>query len=83
MSQYQPKPGTFSLFVNGKKSSDKAPDYRGDGVLLDGTRVEVAGWKRTANSGTVYLSCTIGPPRPREGQPQQAQQTLPMDDAPF
>ena len=82
MSKYQPKPGTFSLFVNSKKSSDKAPDYRGDGVLLDGTRVEIAGWKRTANSGTVYLSCTIGPPRPREGQ-QQAQQTLPMDDAPF
>ena len=41
MSQYEPRPGTFSLFVNSKKSSDKAPDYRGDGVLLDGTIMRV------------------------------------------
>ena len=89
MPEYQPKPGTFSLFAVREKKSEKAPDYTGNGVLLDGTAVQISGWKRTSKSGTTYLSCTIGPPyKPQDQQqakPQQRPLTqfAPEDDVPF
>ena len=88
MPEYTPKPGTFSLFAVREKKSEKGPDYTGNGVLLDGTAVQISGWKRTSKSGTTYLSCTIGPPyKPQAEQPQQQQRPLtqfaPEDDVPF
>lgn len=43
MSNYQPKPGSGSIFKNEKKS-EKAPDYKGKGLDLDGKPVEIALW---------------------------------------
>ena len=83
MSTFQPKPGTFSLFLNDYKKSDAQPDMRGTGLDLNGNEIEFACWQKVSKNGKKFLSCVFGPPRPRDGQPQQAQQTLPMDDAPF
>lgn len=58
---YEIKDNTFSLFENDKKGNDKAPDYRGKG-MVDGKEVRVAVWKRTSASGINYLSGTIEEP---------------------
>lgn len=54
---FEHKPGSFSLFKNEKKS-DKAPDYRGDGMDLDGNVIEVAAWLKEGKNGK-FMSCTI------------------------
>ena len=55
---YELKNNTFSLFENDKKGNDKAPDFRGKG-MVDGKEVRVAVWKRKSASGIEYLSGTI------------------------
>lgn len=58
---YEVKDNTFSLFENDKKGNDKAPDFKGKG-LIDGKEVRVAIWKRKSASGIEYLSGTIEEP---------------------
>lgn len=55
---FEMKPNTFSLFENDKRGNDKAPDYKGKG-LVDGKEVKIAVWKRTSQSGIEYLSGTV------------------------
>lgn len=55
---YEMKEKTFSLFENDKKGNDKAPDWRGKG-MIDGKEVRVAVWKRKSASGIEYLSGVI------------------------
>lgn len=52
---YEMKENTFTLFDNDKKGNDKAPDYRGRG-LINGEEVKVAVWKKTGKTGVSYLS---------------------------
>lgn len=52
------KDNTFTLFDNDKKGNDKAPDYKGKG-LIDGEEVKIAVWKRTGKTGVEYLSGVI------------------------
>lgn len=57
---YEHKPGSFSLFKNRhKEEGDKKPDYRGDGMDLDGNMIEVAAWIKTPASGGKFMSCNI------------------------
>lgn len=66
---YELKNNTFSLFENDKKGNDKAPDFRGKG-MVDGKEVRVAVWKRKSTSGIEYLSGTIEEPfKPAEPTP--------------
>lgn len=52
---YEPKSGSFSLFRNNKKTSDKQPDFRGDGLDLNGVEILVSAWeKKTKNGDTFY-----------------------------
>jgi hypothetical protein len=49
MAGFIHKPGTGSLLQNGKKTTEKHPDYRGE-IVLDrecgaGTVLKIAGWK--------------------------------------
>ena len=68
---YEMKPNTFSLFENDKKGNEKAPDYKGKG-LIDGKEVKVAVWKRTSQSGIEYLSGSIEEvPQPDLPQPEK------------
>ena len=55
---YEMKEKTFSLFENDKKGNEKAPDWRGKG-LINGEEVKVAVWKRKSASGIEYLSGVI------------------------
>ena len=59
MSTFQPKPGTFSLFKNERKT-DKQPDYRGEGLDHEGNPIEVAAWIKEGRSGK-FMSCTFKP----------------------
>lgn len=58
MSNYQPKPGQFSLFKNDRKEKDSHPDYKGDGVDLDGNPVWVSAWLKKGAKGT-FMSCQL------------------------
>lgn len=80
------KEKTFSLFENDKKGNDKAPDWRGKG-MIDGKEVRIAIWKRKSASGVEYLSGSIEEPfKPAEqpqAEPEQKIEEAVADDIPF
>ena len=55
---YQPKPGQFTLFKNQRKEAETHADYRGDGLLPDGTPVWVNAWIKEGAKGK-FMSCTL------------------------
>ena len=63
------KDNTFSLFENDKRGNEKAPDYRGKGLIY-GKEVRIAIWKRKSTSGIEYLSGSIEEPFKPAEQPQ-------------
>jgi len=60
---YEPKPGTGSLFKNKRKEKDTHPDYRGDLVLPDGTKMELVAWLKATRAGDKFLSLKLSEPR--------------------
>lgn len=82
---YEMKEKTFSLFPNDKKGNDKAPTWKGKG-LIDGKEVRIAVWQRTSASGIEYLSGTIEEvEKPAETPAQSPAQDQPVldDTIPF
>ncbi len=65
---YEHKPGTFSLFKNDKEGNDKRPDYKGDGMDLDGNPIKVSAWLREGKKGK-YLSCKFEAKEERAPKP--------------
>jgi hypothetical protein len=57
---YTPQPNTFTLFVNDKGDNPKRPDYRGDVVLSDGTKMRLSGWVKESN-GKRFISGKVEP----------------------
>lgn len=72
-----------AFFANNRKQSQSAPDYRGElrlsrevvdnliQQIKDGTQfpaLEISGWKKTSNSGTVYISMSGRKPYVKDGQ---------------
>jgi len=55
---YEQKPGEFVLFKNDKGDNPKRPDYRGEGMDLNGQSIEVAAWIKEGKKGK-FMSCTI------------------------
>jgi hypothetical protein len=55
---YEPKAGQFSLFKNDKGDNENRPDYRGDGLDLNGRPIEVAAWLKQGKKGK-FLSCNL------------------------
>lgn len=80
MSKFVPKPGSFTLFDNRQsKTSDKAPDLKGDLAWLDGTILEIAIWVPSGDNGNRYSgtikrkeSYTPPPPPPAEESGEDA-----------
>ena len=68
---YEPKPGQFSLFKNDKRGNEKAPDYAGDGLDLQGSRVKVAAWLKEGKGGK-FMSCKLS-------YPQKASESKPAE----
>jgi len=60
MSNYTPQPNTFTLFANDKGDNPKRPDYRGDVVLPDGTKMRLSGWVKESN-GKRFISGKVEP----------------------
>jgi len=77
-----------ALFGNNRKTNQSQPDYRGELRLnadtvasirqqlesgVQNPAIEIAGWKKTSNSGTVYISLAAKKPFVKEGtQPEPA-----------
>lgn len=82
MSNYTPQPNTFSLFANDKGDNPKRPDYKGDIILPDGTKMRLSAWVReSANGGRKFLS---GKVEPMQEQKSSAESFAPQDgDIPF
>lgn len=79
---YEAKPGTFSLFKNDKKESDKHPDYRGDGKDADGNPIWVSAWLKEGKSGK-FMSCSF---KLKDEQPKSSpvkNDDMPFEDIPF
>ena len=59
MSTYQPKPNTWTLFQNTRKTNDTLPDYTGSAMLElpDGTTKEyrLSAWKRVSRSDVKFI----------------------------
>jgi len=55
---YVSKPGSFTLFKNQKKEADNHPDYRGDGMDMNGEPVWVSAWIREGAKGK-FMSCSM------------------------
>ena len=80
---YEHRPGSFSLFKNKYKTTDKHPDYRGEGKDLEGNPIEVAAWLKESANGK-FMSCKISEPRERrERKPSPAENTPLDDDIPW
>ena len=85
---YVPKAGSFSLFKNDRKTEEKQPDYRGDGLDLTGAPVWVSAWVRESAKGK-FFSCLItqktSPVAMGEAPRPTTARTLPDlgDDIPF
>ena len=58
MKKFEVKPMTGSLFVNDKKKRENDPDYTGS-VNVDGVEYRLSGWKKTAKTGTKFLSLSV------------------------
>lgn len=56
---YEAKAGQFNLFKNNKKSNEKQPDYKGDGLDLSGTEILIAAWQKKTKNGDTYFSVKL------------------------
>lgn len=63
------KENTGAIFKNDKKTSDKAPDYKGK-INVDGVDKAIALWVRDAKNGTKYFSVKIEEPYNKPAAPQ-------------
>lgn len=72
------KLGSFTLQKNTKKTQDKHPDYRGQGIDLGGQKVWLSGWIRHGQYGS-FISLAM---QPRVEKMQVASPAPELDDAP-
>ncbi len=72
--------GTF--FVNDRKEKETHPDYNGK-INVEGTEYYLKGWKKTAKSGTKFLSLAVNPVDGKAGSAPRQQTAPTTDDAPF
>lgn len=68
------KQNTGAIFKNDKKTSDKAPDYKGK-INVDGVDKAIALWIRESQNGVKYFSVKIEEPF--------VKQNIPAEDKPY
>ena len=61
MEKFEQKDNQAAIFKNDKKGNDKAPDYRGKG-MVNGKEVEMALWVKTSKAGQSYFSVSFKEP---------------------
>ena len=84
---YEQKPGEFALFKNDKGDNERRPDYTGDGIALDGSKIKVSAWIKQGAKGK-FMSCrfqpmTRGEPAPAAAQTARQVPGEDIDDIPF
>ena len=91
MSNYEQKPGEFTLFKNSNKKTDKSPDVSGSGKNLDGQKISVSGWLARKDgelikdkNGNTIINCRIQLD-PDKAEPKKADpvEESEPDDLPF
>ena len=56
-----------AIFKNDKKTSEKAPDYKGK-VNVNGKIMEISLWVKTSQKGTQYFSAAFQEPFKKENE---------------
>lgn len=56
---YEKKPGDLSVFKNDKKEKDTHPDYRINGLTLDGRPMKGALWLKKDRNGNTFMAGKI------------------------
>lgn len=79
---FEQKDNTFCLFENDKKGNEKAPNYKGKG-LINGQEVKIAVWKRTGKTGVEYWSGVIEEPVKAEPAKETKEEILDESQIPF
>lgn len=91
---YTKRPGDFSLWKNDRKTDQKHPDYKGDGVSPDGEECWINAWVKETKTGKKFFSISIqrkgfDASQPQLESPPLQQQKLGLsqqqveDDLPF
>jgi uncharacterized protein (DUF736 family) len=83
---YEPRPGSLSLFKNDRKEKESHPDYKGDGLLPDGTPAWISAWLKTSSKGTKFFSISVQAKDGAASAPVQDGRTVradPLGDDPF
>ena len=84
MSDYEIKPGTFSLFKNENRTDDNnQPHYNGNGKDMSGNDFQGVAGVTTSNGGKTYLSCKMQEPYKKEANLEIATKTHLEPDLPF
>jgi hypothetical protein len=80
---YERKPGDFTLGKNKHKgTNERAPDYKGEGLGLDGQPIEVAAWLKDGANGK-FMACRIQAKGERAQQPRPEPARKPNDPGGF
>jgi uncharacterized protein (DUF736 family) len=83
MANYETRPNTGALFAVKAKKSPKGPDYTGNMLVdlntltvVDGkVEIKISGWKKTAKTGSSFLSLAVDTFVPKaQGEQKPAQQ---------
>lgn len=56
---YEPRPGSMSLFKNDRKEQPNHPDYKGDGMDLEGNPVWISAWLKETSGGKKFFSISL------------------------
>jgi hypothetical protein len=57
---YQERDNSGALFRNTRKEKETHPDYTGT-CIINGKKLEMSAWVKTAKSGTKYMSFSFRP----------------------
>jgi len=77
---YERKPGDITIFKNKFKDSDKHPDYKGDGLGLDGNTIDIALWVKKDKNGDSFFSGRIHDGYKKIAPPEAPTVAPPEDD---
>lgn len=66
---FEERDNSGALFKNVRKEQPNHPDYRGP-CTVNGVKMEMSAWVKTAKSGTKYMSFSFRPAEPRGNQRQ-------------
>lgn len=83
MSDFVPKPGSFTLFKNDYREKETQPEYKGTGADLDGKPMDIAAWVKESKTGKKFFSIKISEPFQKSEEPAKNPGLAREEDDPF